>query len=764
MLVARFARKNTPVFLIGLVLFFIPFFWFQPGAMDLGGDGTRLYYYDPVSFMKHAALYSIALDGKGDIDPAKHSYLGYVLFISGIKYIVRSASSVISIFSGLKLSIGFISMYFIVREFIQRGKQGRDGLLTAELPALLAGFFYILATGSEKLIFHWANPLHSHDQVLLNPLIFFLLLNFLLTQNRWYLWGIFIVSLLFSSSFAMISSPPFFAFYPLAYIFLFLYVKIIRKIKIPLAEILFSSFFFLGLHAFHLIPEFASLFANNTMSTAVVFKESGVNYFNAIRGLGVAVVNLFIPSSLRWASFIAPLVIIVGFLLVRKKDRETILTSFFFFITFFLVTANITHLGIEFYRRLFQIPGFAMFRNFYLQWGYVFIFFYALLFGQSLSLIFKKLKPKYIKLTAISIVIVFFLGFWPFLSGQLVDGIHWGSKGVKTAMIMDPKYEQTLKFIRDLPDEGKMLVLPLTDNYIQVLFGLNNAAYVGPSTIPFLTGKQSFAGYQHFWPDPIPEKILGYAREKNYNALLQIFSLFNIRYIFHNADPKIYEEKFPQFPNSYMMTSLPKTQAEYKEFIQKFPVHLLYNNGPFEIYELDKRTYRSEVYIPDTVHQGDMLQLINNKNTSFQSAFLGKETCQLNEAVQFFCSGAYESPGAVVMTRKINPTEYVVHIKQSESVSPFLLVFQNSYHQDWKLSIDQNPPLGEEKHISVNKYANAWIIAPDDRHGKNEYDVHLTLTTQRYSWYGLWITGVSLSVLTMLIIYALIFRKQSEKN
>ncbi len=737
------------VLFIATLLFLVPFFWFPAGAMDIGGDGNRLYFYDPIAFIKNFSLYGVAPEGKALVNPASHAYLIYVLFIAIIKYIVGSPSVVISIFNGLKLSIGFLSVYFIVREFIQGGKRNERNFFTVDLPSILAGIFYTVATGNEKLIVYWVKSLHSHDQVFLNPLLFLLLLRYLLTQNRWYMLGALLVSFIFSTNFAMISAPPFFAFYPLALVFLILYVTLIRKVRIHFREIVLGLFLYLGLHAFHLVPELLAVFFNNTVATSVVFKESGVNYFTAIRGLGLAVVGLFVPSpfpTLRWTSFIVPLIVILGCFQSWKKNKELGLISIFFFITFFLVTANITQIGVEFYKKLFFIPGFSMFRNFYLQWGYVFIFFYALLFGESLALILRKLKIKYVVLTSVGIAILLSIGYWPLLSGQAVDGIHWGSNGVRTAMIIDPRYEQTLEFLKKLPDEGKIVMFPLTDNYMQVLFGLNNAAYVGPSTIPFLTGKKSFAGYQNFWPDPIPEEIMRLSREKNYEALNQIFSLFNIRYIFHNTDPRIYEEKFPIFPNQYMMTSLPKTQEEYKEFVKKFPVRQIYENGPFQLFEFDERVYRPEVYIPDSIYQADMLQRIEDKTLSFQSAFIDPTDCKQNKTVSDFCSAKYDPPNVSLSTTKVNPTRYTIRVTQSKNSAPFLLVFQNSYHKGWKLSIDGDAPLGEDKQVLANKYANAWIVSEGDRKGKTEYTIVLNLETQKYFIYGLWITGFSFVV------------------
>lgn len=762
-ILSKVIKGHRLAIIIGIILFIVPFFWFKPGAMDLGGDGNRLYFYDPLSFIKNVSLYAIDSEGKGNVEQ-RHAYLIYVGFIALIKYFVNSPHLLIGIFDGIKLSVGFLSIYFIVKEFIRGDSREDKNIFSVELSAIIAGVFYIVATGSENLIFFWVKALHSHDQVFLNPLMFLLLMRYFLTQNRWWLLSFLFVSFIFSSSFALISAPPLFAFYPIAIIFLLLYVILIRKRKILIKDVAIGIAFFLGLQSFHLVAEVAGLFDSGSTTNTIVFKDivgGGVNFFLAVLGQGKASLSFLTPSpdiSFRWTSFVAPLVILLGYISLRRKQKTILLTSVFFLLTFFLVTANITNIGADFYKKLFYIPGFSMFRHFFVQWAFVFIFFYALLFGQCLSIIFARLKEKYVKIIALSMTLLFVIGFWNFLNGKYVDGIQRGSKNVRTAMIMDPHYVRTLDFIKKLPDEGKMLILPLTSYYHQIIYGTNNAAYLGPSSISILTQKKSFAGYQIFYPAPIPEDIMRLSREKNYEGLAQIFSLFNIRYIFHNTDPKVYEEKFPLFPNDYMMTSLPKTQKEYVVFVKKFPVRLLYENGPFNIFEFDKKVYRSEVYIPDSVYQDDMIQTISSQKVSNQSAFIDKDVCAKNQVVSDFCKAEYIPPQVEIAVKKINPVKYIIHIKQSESESPFLLVFQNSYHKDWKLSFDKSSPLGEEKHVLVNKYANAWLITEADRKGKNDYILTLNLETQQYFNYGLLITGLSLFILLGFTIRIIIKR------
>jgi len=62
----------------------------------------------------------------------------------------------------------------------------------------------------------------------------------------------------------------------------------------------------------------------------------------------------------------------------------------------------------------------------------------------------------------------------PLFQGKLVNMTHWGTPEAGVAWRMDPKYEEMLDRIRALPDNGKMLTLPLTDAFHQVLYGTND--------------------------------------------------------------------------------------------------------------------------------------------------------------------------------------------------------------------------------------------------------------------------------------------------
>ncbi|MFZ5845154.1 MAG: hypothetical protein ACOY0S_01660, partial [Patescibacteria group bacterium] len=462
-------------------------------------------------------------------------------------------------------------------------------------------------------------------------------------------------------------------------------------------------------------------------------------------------------------SFITPLIIIFGFILNKTKKSRYLLISLFFVITLFLATANITNLGFEFYRKLFYIPGLSMFRNFNTQWLYVFIFFYALLFGFAAYNILVKLKSSYTKIFSGLVFLLLVITGLPLFAGEpLTKSIIRGSNNVPVKFKMDPRYEETLRFISTLPDDGKILVLPLTDFYYQVITGRDGGAYEGPSTISHLTGKYSFVGYQEFGyqafdPAPYAEDIMRYSREKNYQRLLRIFTTLNIRYLLHNSDPKNYEESFSPGPYGYMMTSLPKTQEAYKDFISQFPVHIIYSNGPYTIYELDKSTYNPTIFIPDGIYESDSLSFDNDKT---HSVFINKAICDRGE-LRDNCEALPNLPKAQLEFKMINPTKYLIVVRDYKPGKPLFLVMQHTFHKRWKLILN-NQIIGEQTHIPVNGYANGWILTGNDLPQQESFTLNIKFEPQKYFWYGLSITSASLVILIVLLVLS--FRNDYGKN
>lgn len=803
----RRIKEHKFVLIIGLFLFIIPFFWLKPGEMDLGGDSNRLYLYDPISNLKAFVIYSVVPSGTGTISYNQY-VIPFFLFVAFLKSIFHSPTILIAIFNGFKLAGSFIFILLIIEEFFRKGIDAKM-TLAQSTAAILGAIFY---TFSPSVIDNMNYALYTHNQVFLNPMIFYLLLRYLKTHLFKYLWIGLLITFIFSTNFSLQAPPPLFAFYPLAIIFLLTYNFFVLRKPIPWKGIVIGILFFLGLHAFHLFPVASNVFDKGSAFNTRVFENtakvnSGLEYFNAIRGLGKVSDHLLLPlanKKLSLSLIIVPALIILGFLSSRKKSKTLLLVSIFFFTTLFLVSANITQIGIEFYRKLFLISGFGMFRVFFGQWQWVYTFFYALLAGLSISYFFSRIKKKYIYLFSFLSIGFLIVRSWIVFNGEIVNVFHRGSNDVKIVIRMDPNYEKMLSFIKGISNDGKILHIPFTDYGYNIAGGANKGAYVGQSMVSFLVGKNDFAGYQDI--DPFSEVFVKLLKEKNYTLIKQMMSLLQIRYILYSSNEIIYDKFFPTFP--YGHTGAPSSPSAALEFVNNISEKKVYEAGYYSLFEVDKKEYLpnfyavSEMYFYGIVPKydekyGRALSFFPEKpldgNNDPRIAFIDRATCNKILSIKICNQNDFRTDikDMQLTYQRINPTKYRLEIKNI--TKPFLLVFQNGFSPHWKLfstntpivsknisdsyfngeitellpinqTIDRNPfetnsigSLYDNTHIQVNGYANGWYIKPEDLSGKRSYYIIVEMTAQKKVYYSL---AASLITLVIFILFGLrIFRK-----
>lgn len=788
------------VFFIAIVLLIIPFFWMKPGEMDLGGDGGRLYFYDPVNLLRHSVSYVFPY-AMGKVEASFFS-LPFIFLLALLKQVITSGYVLISLFNGLKIAGGFLAIYAITKELLLKNKNQNKQRNIVEITSIVAGLFYIF---SHSMRDNYVLALSTQDQVLLNPIMFYLILKYIVTSNFRFMWLALFTGFIFSHNFSYAAAPSFFAFYPLSIIFLLLYTAFIRRVKIPWGGLFIGLLFFVGIHGFHLIPEFSDLVTPGSHIHERVFSKDEIanliGYFYGV--LSIPKVSFYLLSyavsnKIYFASVIIPFVVILGFITNYKRDKTILMLGIFFLITLFLISAKITNVGIEFYKLLFYIPGYSMFRNFYGQWQFVFYFFYALLFGQALYIVLSVFKRK-IFIVSIPIVLVtyFIFSSWSFINGEVVNQKNSLSAGVKFPIVMDPQYEKVLKFIRLTPEDAKILLFPFSDNYFQLIHGTNNGVYIGRSFIGHLTGRKDYGGYTDM--APYSEIFISSAQERNYDQIKEILGLLNIRYIIHNTDPRIYDNAFLGAPYSYVRKFFPTDQKQYGEFIKPLVKEKVLESGPYRIFKTNEETYLPHFYIPkqavlyendsntDMIFAAASSFIAEEKAHDSRVVFIDKNICINQQALNKICEDRLFDAIPQLHFKKISPVKYIV--KATNIKSPFLLVMSDAFHHNWKVFLDTKAlgdnqsaksyfnsdikegkheniyfdkniletlslwSISEDRHFSVNAYANAWYITPKDLGNKTEETFIVEMVGDRI-FYGSGV--VTLLTLTIFFIYGLV--------
>src|SRR5260221_597132 len=240
-------------------------------------------------------------------------------------------------------------------------------------------------------------------------------------------------------------------------------------------------------------------------------------------------------------------------------------------------------------------------------------------------------------------------------------------------MVIDPKYQQTLSYIRSLKNEGAFVSFPFTDCCYTVVHGLNKGAYVGPSPINALTGKLDYNGYQGI--SPFGEIFFKLAKNKNYEGIKKLFGILNIKYVYYNDDPKIYDKTFfPSFPYNSAKAVFPQSQRGYREFIKNIIGSEIYHNGTYHIYETDKKYFHPLFYTAESLKTYKTLQTAMYIQTEpFFDLSAHKNDVFIDESIckdafgKFLCSnrGKQFSQLPKLQFEEVNPTVYRVHVKNA---------------------------------------------------------------------------------------------------
>ncbi len=753
-------KRHWAAILISIVLGIVPFFWLPPGAVDLGGDGGRLYFYDPQHLVRHLGPYSLWPQGTGPVS-APFSRLSFFWLLAMASSVVTDMHTLAALHNALKLIVGFLSVYAIVRLLLteRSGNKESWGVIAG---AILGGLFYLFNPAMTE---NYVRALPSHDQVFLNPFMTYLTLRFLLSGRMRFAVIATTVSILFAHVYTYTGAPGFFAFYPLAVLFTIGFVVWVKRQRILWSRVALAILMFIGAHAFHLLPELIDVVDASNRTTSRVFSK-----VDAAEQLIYFVSVLPIPKvSLRWlaaspwmpwvrGSFVVPLVIIVGFLLSHRPRRAISLVGLFSLVTLFFATAKVSDLAIGLYKQFFLlIPGFSMFRNFYGQWQFVYFFFYALLFGVAATAIFSRTRRWFIATASILIGGFLVVRAMPFINGSMVNQKNHLSE-TNVAVSMDPAFAEMLSFIRTLPVEGKILILPFTDCCYEVIHGTNNGAYVGKSPVGYLTGKHDFAGYEDTLP--FSETFWRLSRDKQYDGIKKVLGMLNIRYVLYNSDPKVYDAAFPNYPYEYVRKYLPDTQQAYRPFVEHIVSRKLFSTGSFELYEMEEAAFLPLFYASNSVrsYRDDPAlseyaksEIFFDPKVSDRKALSIEERDCIRTGERNICALTRGDHPPSVSYRQINPTKYIVSVNGANK--PYFLVMLMNYNDGWGVfmrNASSRPwsmvQLANNAHTRVNGYANAWYITPQDTGDQGAYELIIELKQQRIFYTGLFLSMATLVV------------------
>lgn len=790
--------RISPVLLIALALFFIPFFWFTPGEGDFGGDSSRLYFVDPGAWLKYHGLSEINISDYGFHNPA-YFLIPFLLLLQALHLLFfNQVHLVLSTFNGFLLATAFLSVYLIIRD-LHRG-QKHEGI--TRLSAILGALFFVLAP---VMAYNWQKALYSWHQIAAYPLLFWLFLQYIQRkQTKYILYGL-LLTVLFAPNFSAYAAPALFSFWPLVLPLLFVYAALHQKMRWLLRGFAIFIPLFLLLHSFQIIPQLASLFSPSNALYQNAFTEAGqavrgLPYFEGVRPMVKLVYNLtafpqyslyvrtnvapyFLDLLSRYGInslavfFSFPMMILFGILYSTHQQRKQHILFLSCVLLFagalFFMTGNLFGLfGPRGYAALFSLPGFAMFRSFYGVFVVPYIFSYALCLGMGLVYVLKHISRYAVRGVLVGwLVVVLLYGSIPFLTGKVVNTIMSDTNNIKLSNQFPADFVDILTAIKGMKTDGKFLTTPLTNSGYQIIEGMDGGAYVGPSPLALLGGKHTFSGLSTLTiPGSAvftPEFFLARVAAEDYESLHRLFALMNIGFIFENNSPLVYRDGFIGWPYSQELWRAFPTTESWHTFINELGYTPVTAQGPYTLYHNPSR-FLPHIYLPRTVvtyrSPNELAEyLMAEDKYDLRTAFFLTQENPRTTTIASVDSTSLE-------VKKINEMKYLIHLHSLQENTP--LVFSHAWHPGWKLRVNNHadseswfpPTIDEQYHVRANEYANAWLLDVDYlqnqfgqsmvRRPDGGYDLELILEfTPRHIFFA----GSLISIVTLIMLLGYLF-------
>lgn len=701
--------------LILVALFIIPLFWFQNGEGDYGGDSSRLYFKEPLDYLRSMSLSAINSSGVAR-EYQQFFFVPFLLLLQGVRFLtLHRPSAVLSVFNGLLLAGAFVGVYLSIRDLAGRRRP------SARAAALLGGLFFVF---SQIVMYNWPrSPLTFHG-IAVYPFLFWCGLRFLQAESKdrpKVLLGGVLLTVLFAPNFSAFAAPALFSFFPFAAVLLAAYAWIHGRLSLFFRGALAFLVLSVPVHAFHLLPQAAALADPGTAMHQALFSLSGrldrgLRYFESLRPSVRLLYNLagfhqydlyvqtvgspellaLFASARRFLPlFLAfPSLVLLGLLRGRRdpdvKQRAVLLmVVLLFLVSTFLLTANLFGaLGPQVYAKFFSLPGFSMFRSFVGTFAVSFMFLYAVALGLSARTVFATLASSTAR-TTLAVVLGALL-VWqarPFLNGTIVNLPLADTNRVKLAHRFRPEFDNLLQWTRTLPLDTKFLTLPWTAYDYQVVDGVSGGAYVGPPPLALLTGRQVFAGLSGF---DIPgsevlntDFLLAKARERDYRTINRIFSRLNIGLAVYDASPRVYREAFSGWPYAAGIWEAFPESEEFRRMLTRLAFRPVYQRGPYTVFQYPE-FFLPHLYVP-------LKTVLASSTAEVRELLVNTEQFDIRTATYIRRSGdaavldgmpATVADPPILEFRKILPTKYRVRVHRTRENFP--LVFSELFHRGWK--------------------------------------------------------------------------------
>lgn len=597
-------------------------------------------------------------------------------------------------------------MFFLSRFFLNRYlNQNSQTVLCG---SFIAGLIYMLNPYTMQLgsipIFNY------HSSYIIFPWIFLIFLYNLYKKP-----GLVSIILFSLISFLVISANPsntlIIAFFLLCY-FLFFIHDYMHNWKRLAVFFIISFLFIFSLSSYIILPVLTAgtnLYGTGKLQASdfwgPLYLHSFItNFFNLLRLAGsrewptFSYYLMYNKGVFLFLSFLVPIAAVASFLFKAAKKEKTF---FLIMALLFLFAAKGVHKPLP-QPMLFLIekyPVLGIFRAVYLKFIYAVILSFSILIGFTVTEILgNRIIQKFSWVFFLFVALLVFINNFPFFTGLVTK---------KQYLTNIPNSYQKLPVFFEDRAEGKVLSLPETPRGAGPIMKWGGDYYVGPPTDMFFTNKPTLDGYwfisQGFQNISDLDSWDQIALSNQAHELVKHAGILNLKYILVHKD-FAEEYQFTTSTGNVLLNGPLKTKVITEQLQTVSNLSLLYSTGNYDIYEIRAPASWGRIYIP---------QQLEFSTDQINNLFYGNHPSNQTYAILTSSDNQgfrlkQTTTNPQLAYAEINPTSYQVSV--SGVSQPFLLVFSESYHPQWKLKLANGSYISETNHLKVNGYANAWIV------------------------------------------------------
>lgn len=491
-----------------------------------------------------------------------------------------------------------------------------------------------------------------------------------------------------------------------------------------IVSLIFTGIIVLGLSAYTIIPT-----AGETLKafTSVVSGIGGSQNFLVWEheiSKNSSIVNLFrlegIPDwydnpghpyanqfllkrTLIFASFIPILSILLGMIVFGlrkelKKERRLLILFCWVLLIVGMLFAGGSHppFGVLYEFAMMHVPGFVIFRSSFYKFAQLVWFPIIFLSGYYLYLFLSEFGRRQIVKTGLSVIIL--LGIvayhYPYFSTTAFDFRTGFSTRLKV-----PEYtlQMAAEIQKRVSPYGRIILYPRSDmGYIGTPLDTYQWGYYSLDPMPRMITDRAIITNDLYQPLQLTENLQQALHDGDSKTFQSLATISGITHVLWRGDVKRSDAMNRDIPLSLMENRLSTMSALSKEV----------SVGPWTLYAVTGKV------LP-------MVYMINAQKIQ-----------------------------TVLFTQQ-DQTLYSVDISQNNS-APFTLVFNQQFDSGWRATAYTKTGISMilNKHFVVNGFANAWAVDQQDIQR-----ITLEYMPQRYFYYGLAVSGVTLIGILGYLIY-----------